>query len=333
MILKEKVDFLMGTNGSNYMKIINQTAKKYKKITVNFISSSDDLMDAKNFSKYSFMTCASNSQIGRAAAYFYGQIRKKEKKFYVLCQDYSFGHSLAQGFIDGMKEYYPDGEIVGEDYHKLFLTDFAPYLTKIKASGAEVIYTGDWVPDAGHLLKQARQMGIDLPFIHLFLGNPSLLTQVGIENSKGLMAISPFSQPEEALKNEAYVKYLQSWEDQWKTWSAPYNSLTFKWPTGTVIGATTQVTYWFMDVIKRAGTTDPEKIIKLWENDSYEMVNGHSITMREKDHKAYQDLSIIEYVPPEEQSMKWFEGCSYDGPVYNIPAKKVMPWIDPALKR
>ena len=92
-------------------------------------------------------------------AYYYGQIRKKEKKFYILCQDYSFGRDMADGFKKGLKEYYPEAQIVGEDYHKLFLTDFAPYLEKIKASGAEVVYTGDWLPDAGNLLKQARADG------------------------------------------------------------------------------------------------------------------------------------------------------------------------------
>ncbi|MBW2705692.1 MAG: ABC transporter substrate-binding protein [Deltaproteobacteria bacterium] len=176
MILQEKVDILIGTNGSNNMKIINQVANKYKVIAMDFIALSDELYDAKNFTRYSFMTCFQTSQIGRAAAYYYGQIRKKETKFYVLCQDYLFGHSLAKGFIEGMKEYYPSAEIVGEDYHKLFLTDFAPYLTKIKASGAEVIYTGDWIPDAAALVKQARQMGINLPFAHLFLDDPVFLT-------------------------------------------------------------------------------------------------------------------------------------------------------------
>ena len=100
------------------------------------------------------MTSVQTSQIGRAAAYYYSQ-RKKEKKFYILCQDYLFGHAMANGFKKGLKQYYPEAEIVGEDYHKLFLTDFAPYLTKIKASGAEVVYTGDWIPDAANLLKQA----------------------------------------------------------------------------------------------------------------------------------------------------------------------------------
>ncbi len=169
MVLQEKVDVLWGTNGSHIMKVINQVAKKYKTIAQTTAALSDELYDHKNFTSYSFMSSFSCDQIGNAAAYYYGKIRKKEKKFYILCQDYLFGHSMAQGFKDGLKKYYPEAEIVGEDYHKLFLTDFAPYLTKIKASEAEVIYTGDWIPDAANLLKQSRQMGITLPFANTFI--------------------------------------------------------------------------------------------------------------------------------------------------------------------
>jgi branched-chain amino acid transport system substrate-binding protein len=133
MVLQEKVHVLWGTDGSNLMKVINQTADKYKVIAQNTAALSDELMDATNFSRYAFMSSFSCDQIGRGLAYYYGHIRKKEKKFYILCQDYMFGHSLADGFKKGLKEYYPQGQIVGEDYHKLFLTDYAPYLQKIRA--------------------------------------------------------------------------------------------------------------------------------------------------------------------------------------------------------
>jgi len=340
MILQEKVDILIGTNGSNNMKIINQVADKYKVIAMDFVALSDELYDAKNFSRYSFMTCFQTSQIGRAVAYYYGQIRKKETKFYVLCQDYLFGHSLAKGFIEGMKEYYPDAKIVGEDYHKLFLTDFAPYLTKIKASGAEVIYTGDWIPDAAALVKQARQMGINLPFAHLFLDDPVFLTEVGIEKTKGLVNVTQFGQTNPTFKNDGYIKFVKAWNDQWKKWPAPYNTLRYKWPIGSTSGSVIHQVYWLLSVVERAGSTDPEKIIKVWEGDSYEMANGKVISMRACDHKAVQDLHIYEQVPPDEQKQsmniapyKWYDGCSWYGPVGVIPADKIMPYMDPEQDR
>ncbi len=78
MVLQEKVHVLWGTNGSHIMKVINQVAKKYKVIAQCTAALSDELYNAKNFTRYSFMTSVQTSQIGRAAAYYYSQ-RKKEK--------------------------------------------------------------------------------------------------------------------------------------------------------------------------------------------------------------------------------------------------------------
>jgi len=338
MVLQEKVDILWGTNGSHLMKVINQVADKYKTIAVSAAAVSDELYDAQNFSRYSFMTSISTSQVGRGIAYYYGQMRKQETKFYILCQDYLFGHSIAKGFKAGLKEYYPDAELVGEDYHKLFLTDFAPYLTKIKATGAEVVYTGDWIPDAANLLVQARQMGLNLPFANLFINNPPFLHQVGVEGTNGLVHIEQFGDEGKAFKTEGHVKYYKAWNDQYPKWGKPFNTTTYEHGIGT-IGAYRMQTYWILDVIERAGTTDPEKIIEVWENDTWEDAAGNVYTMRGIDHKTERDLFIELYVPPEQQkeSMNiepyyWFKGCSMTGPSYRLPADKVAPIMDPKLK-
>jgi branched-chain amino acid transport system substrate-binding protein len=341
MVLQEKVHALWGTDGSNLQKIINETANKYKVISINTASLSDDLQDATNFSRYAFQSSMSADQLGRGLAYYYGKIKKKEKKFYILCQDYSFGHVLAEGFKKGLKEYYPDAQIVGEDYHKLFLTDFAPYLEKIKASGAEVIFTGDWIPDAANLLKQARQMGIALPFAHIFLDEPNFLHEVGVDGTKGLVQISQYGSENPNFKTPEHIKYYKTWNDLWKNkWKTPpFNSHLFEHGTGN-IGSYVEQTYWLLNVIARAQSTDPEKIIKVWEGDSYRFTTGKVISMRSCDHKAIQDLTILEFVPPDQQKQSfnippyyWYAGTSNSGPTYTIPAASVLPLMDPNLDR
>jgi len=339
MVLQEKVHILMGTSGSNMMKIINEVANKYKVISVNEGALADDLQDDTNFGRYSFMPSASTEQIGRGLAYYYGQIKKKEKKFYILCQDYSFGRGLADGFKKGLREYYAESQVVGEDYHKLFITDFAPYLEKIKASGAEVIYTGDWPPDSGNLLKQARQMGIKLPIANLFLNTANDLHDAGVEGSKGLVNIC-FHDVFPAFKYPGYAKLYKAWHDQWKKWkTAPFNSRLFEHGNGP-LGSFIMQPYWMLSVIERAKSTDPEKIIKIWEGDTYRFANGKVIKMRVCDHKAIQNMTVSEYVPPEEQKVSfnippfyWFKGASAPGPGYTIPAAKVLPWMDQKLDR
>jgi branched-chain amino acid transport system substrate-binding protein len=341
MALQEKVQVLLGTSGSNMMKIINETANKYKILGVNIGSLADDLQDATNFSRHAFMSCDSTEQIGRGLAYYYGQIRKKEKKFYILCQDYNFGHGLGDGFKKGLKEYYPESEVVGEDYHKLFQTDYAPYMTKIKASGAEVIYTGDWMPDSGNLVKQARQMGINIPFANIFMDDANVLQEVGIAGSKGLVHIDKFGTPPPAFKSPAYVKFYTAWHNQWKNkWKTPpYNGLVFEHGTGP-LGSWVMQIYWMLSVFERAKSTDPEKVIPIWENDSYQYPNGKIIKMRACDHKAIQDFQVSEYVEPQKQKVSynippyyWFKGSYWDGPGWLIPAAKALPWMDQKLDR
>ena len=341
MVLNEKVHAFWGTNGSHLQRIINEVANKHKVIAINAMSLSDDLMDATNFSRYAFHVTFSVEQVGRAFAYYYGQMRKQEKKFYILCQDYSFGHQLAEGFKKGLKEYYPEAQIVGEDYHKLFLTDFAPYLEKVKTSGAEVIYTGDWDPDAGNLLKQARQMRVMVPFANIYMDSPTNAHAVGVEGTKGLTTLGTFLVANPQFKTPGYIKMAQAWNNLWKNeWkTAPYTDRGFEHFTGNY-GAWTGSLYWYLSVVERAKSLDPEKIIKIWENDTYQMANGKVWKMRPCDHKAILDLAVAEFVPWEEQKVAfnippyyWFKGCSFYGPVGIVPAAKVLPWMDQKLDR
>lgn len=338
MILKEKVDILWGTQMSHLTQIVSQLANRYKKIHVNATSVSDSLMEGKNYSKYSFMTSYSTQQIGRAAAYYYGQIRKKETKFYILCQDYVFGRSIADAFKEGLKEYYPEAQMVGEDYHQVFLTDFAPYLTKIKASGAEVIFTGDWMPDAFNLLKQSRQMGIMLPFANIFINDPISLEELGIENGEGLVLISPAGTGNPIFKNQGFINYYKAWNNQWKTkFKPPYNTIRYSHIFGNPALYAYSI-YWTASVIERAKTLDPEKIISVWEGDSYQYPNGKTVSMRACDHKAVTDLHAIEFVKPEDQKQcfnippyYFYNTSAAGGPVFEIPSEKILPKADPEL--
>ena len=340
MALQEKVHVFMGTDGSHMMKIINEAANRYKIIAFNFTCLSDDIQDANNFNRYSFQATFSTEQVGRAFGYFYGQMRKKEKKFYILCQDYSFGRELAAGFKAGLKEYYPEAQVVGEDFHKLFLTDFAPYLEKIRASGAEVIFSGDWYPDGGNMLKQARQMGIMLPIANVYMDTPDFLHEIGAEGTKGLQHVNTFAVENPQFKESGYAKVNNIWLDLWKNkWTPPYNALRYGM-YATSWGSWTNTTYWLMSVIERARSTDPEKIISVWEGDTFRFVNGKIVKMRACDHKLIHDLAIAEFVPSQEQKVAyniapfyWFKGISYTGPVSIVPAAKILPWMDQKLDR
>jgi branched-chain amino acid transport system substrate-binding protein len=340
MVLQEKVKFFWGTNGSNMMKIMNEVADKYKIISLNLCANAEDLHNAVNFTRHAFKAGFHSYQTGDALAYYYGQIRKKEKKFFILCEDYSYGHEIADSFKRGLKKYYPGAQIVGEDYHKIYLVDYAPYLEKVKASGAEVIYTGDWIPDGSNLLKQAREMGVKLPIANNYIDDAVNMKPIGVEGTKGLVNLNTYNVDNPQFKTPGHIKIFKAWNDQWKKWkNVPWRSPTFEYHAG-MLGTWVQNTYWLMSVIERAKSTDSEAIIKVFEGDTYQQANGKIIKMRACDHKSIQDFSISEFVPPSEQKQSfnippynWYDYMSNAGPAFIVPADKALPWMDPALER
>ncbi len=136
------------------------------------------------------------------------------------------------------------------------------------------------------------------------------------------------------------MKFYKAWNNQWKKWKKdPFNSKLFE-HGNEAIGAFTLAPYWLFSVIERAKSTDPEKIIKVWEGDTYQYANGRVVKMRACDHKAIQNLTIREFVPPEQQKVSftippyyWSKERSAPGPGYTIPAPKVLPWMDQRLDR
>ena len=323
LILKDKVDVLWGTSGSHAAKIMAQVAKKYKTLMINPMSLADSLHDGKNFNRYTFRTTLNTTMVGRSLAYFYS--KRPEKKFYILNQDYLFGHSLAGAFKDALKEFKPDAQIVGESYHPLFTKDYAPYITKVKATDAEVISTGDWDPDASNLIRQARGLGLKLPFANIYADSVITLRAIGPEAGIGQVNTNDHMITVDTPANNHYNKV---WNAAWKKgWEKPYNSITYKWP-GTIFGRTSEATYWLLDVMRRAGTTDTEKVIKQREGDKWVGLTG-VLEMRACDHQVARDLFVTEFIFPN----KWFpDAASYGKPIV-MPRDIAVSSVPKDLKR
>jgi branched-chain amino acid transport system substrate-binding protein len=99
--------------------------------------------------------------------------QKDIHKVYLLNQDYAYGQSVSRISVEMLARKRPDIEIVGNDLHPFGkVKDFAPYVSKIIASGADTVITGDWSTDLALLLKASRSAGLTANFYTLlaFLG-------------------------------------------------------------------------------------------------------------------------------------------------------------------
>jgi branched-chain amino acid transport system substrate-binding protein len=102
------------------------------------------------------------------------------KKIYIIGQDYSFGKAVADSAIAMLKVKRPDIEIVGNELHPLGrVRDFVPYVTKMRAAGAQAVITGNWGTDMTLLIKAASDTGFNVPFFTYYGGGLGAPTAMG----------------------------------------------------------------------------------------------------------------------------------------------------------
>jgi ABC-type branched-subunit amino acid transport system substrate-binding protein len=329
-ILQDKVNVFSGTSGSHVAKAGMMVAKQYKTIYMNNGAVSDELMDLPDWNEYVFRTTGTSSTQGKSLAYFY--VNRPETKFYILAQDYLWGHSSTGAFKKAILEIKPNAKIVGEDFFPVFTKDFAPYLEKVRASGAEVVIQMAWGADNTNLLKQSRQLGIKsplkpdyyIPMASPWIDNADDLAVIGGPAGRGLILCSEFLL-DRRVPNVA--KLANMWNNRWKTWKSPYNTPLYQWPAGAWYRMLTSY-YWYAQVLEKAGSTDVKKVIAAWEGDTFDFF-GWKHYMRPADHQVIADRAIAEMEFPNTWDMP--NNAFMGNPTW-IPAAKCFPTFDEKLK-
>jgi branched-chain amino acid transport system substrate-binding protein len=106
------------------------------------------------------------------------------RSVYLLGQDYSFGQAVAREARRQLAIQRPDVRIAGDELHPMLrIKDFAPYATKIKASGADAVITGNFSNDLTLLVKAAREVGFEGKFYTFYgnaLGAPAAIGDAGV---------------------------------------------------------------------------------------------------------------------------------------------------------
>ena len=277
-ISEENVEFLISGVGTHVSKALGQVAEKNKVIFLNNGGAGDELT-GKDFTPYQFRVCLSTAQQSGALAAFFAT--KPYKKFYILNQDYAFGHDVAEAFKKGMKRMKPDWQLVGEDYHPIGTKDMAPYITKVISSGAEVMITGNYGADLRVLLRQAAGLGLKAKVGSYYLVDPFALQEVG-DAAVGAVTVEIYMLTEDTPQNKAFI---ERWKKRKLDADYPYPA----W----LIGKAYQAFMFMAEAIKKAKSTKPEEVIKAWEGLSYDAPVGR-MTMRPCDHQVITPISVGE---------------------------------------
>ncbi|WP_296447445.1 branched-chain amino acid ABC transporter substrate-binding protein [Rhodoferax sp. UBA5149] len=283
------VRYLTQGNGSGAAIAISEFVSKYnernpgKEVLYLNYSAVDPALTNEKCSYWHFRWDA-NSDIKMAALTNFIKDRKEVKKVYIIGQDYSFGQAVRVAARAMLKQKRPDIQIVGDELHPLLkITDFSPYIAKIKASGADSVITGNWGNDISLLIKAAADAGLKVNWYTYYAGGsggPTAIKQTGLDHrvfSVGEWHTNVPSPEMEALADSFLKKHGGASGQGW-WYLRMKNQMDM-----------------FVEALNKAKSSDPKKVAAALSDMKFKNVLGAEIFMRPSDHSLFQDMYIASF--------------------------------------
>lgn len=231
------------------------------------------------------------------------------KSMYIIGQDYSFGHVVADTAIRLLKEKRPDIEIVGNEFHPIGqVKDFTPYVTKIVSSGADAVITGNYGADMVSLARSIIDSGLDIPIYTFYAAYDGITATLGIDGKDRIHLIH--NETSNPIPTERRKEYIRAFKAR-----NPNNDVT----QPRLANALSMV----VAAMEKASSTDPYDIAIALEDMRFTTLGGEEIWMRAEDHQIFQSLHV---------SVHTDEGIEFDADnsgfglrsIYHVPAEETI---------
>ncbi len=202
----------------------------------------------------------------------------KLKSVYLLGQDYSFGQAVLREAKQQLTRLRPDIQIAGEELHPMGrVKDFLPYASKIKASGAQAVVTGNWGNDLTLLVKAAKEVGFEGKFYTFYgnaLGAPAAMGDAGVGKVLAVAEWMP------NLAGAESVKFYQAFKQRFDKPSEDYVHLRMQLMMEALVQS-----------IEKAGSSEPFEVAMQLEKAEVSL-GGQRGKMRAQDHQFQQPLVV-----------------------------------------
>ena len=154
---------LMGETNSASALTIMQVAARNKRLFMQTGARSDALR-GKNCNRYTFHTDIPNTvMVNTVGKALLRDNMVKDKKFFGLTADYIFGHDL----LAAAKRFFAanQGNLIGDELIATDVTDFSPYLLKIRQAKPDVVCSNLAGNQVTTLIKQYAEFGLPYPIV------------------------------------------------------------------------------------------------------------------------------------------------------------------------
>ena len=131
------------------------------------------------------------------------QARALGTRVYSINQNYSWGQDMERAIVDNAA--VGGYQVVEKTLHDVNkIQDFAPYVAKISASGADTVITGNWSNDLLLLMKASKAAGLKVRFGTVFLDQVGNIANAG-EQAAGHFVAQTFNAEAAGAEGDRFV--------------------------------------------------------------------------------------------------------------------------------
>ena len=284
-VLKAAIDqgirYVTQGNGSGAAGAISDAVSKHNArnpgkevVYLNYAAVDPDLTNSK-CSFWHFRLDADTSMKMEALT-SYMKDQPEIKKVYVIGQNYAHGHQVSRYFKEIIARKRPDIQIVGDDLHPIAqVKDFAPYVAKIKASGADSVVTGNWGTDLTLLVKAGNEAGLNVNWYTYYAGVSGTPTAMAAGVSGKVRAVAIMHNGLASIQ-KIQNDYKAKFNDDWYT-GQTYNGIAM-----------------LAAGMAAAKSVDPVAVAKAMSGLKFAGFGGE-VEMRKTDHQLQQPMYISEW--------------------------------------
>ncbi|MBI3636278.1 MAG: ABC transporter substrate-binding protein [Candidatus Rokubacteria bacterium] len=276
LILKDNVEFLVGTLTSAEGPAVSVVAKENKIVFIAPIPKTDQLTAPDKLHPYVFRVAANTTMEGRSCAEIVA--KWPAKRIATISPDYAYGQDVTKSFVAHLKKIAPQMEVVDQQWPKLGEADYTPFINAQMAKKPDAVFSSLW---GGHFVtfsKQAKPLGYFDAIKYNFIGAGEAASP---ESTKSMGADYPIG-----IWGNSYDAFY--WDDapathkEWIQKLSKYTNDEYpsSWPIQGYLGM-----LFLAEAIKKAGSTDSDKVSKALLGLTVDTPIGKQ-TLREKDHQA-----------------------------------------------
>jgi len=305
LILKENVDFVVGTLTSAEGPAVSPIAKENKIVFIAPITKTDQLTAPKNLHPYVFRTAATTTTEGRSAAEVMAKW-KHVKTVGTISYDYAYGQDVTKSFVEHLKKLRPDIQIVDQQWPKLGEQEYTPFINAQMGKKPDAIFSSLWGGGFVTYAKQAKPVGLFDAVKYNFVaageaGSVESAKAMGQDYPYGIWANSydVFNWDNGPKSHKDYIARIKAYTKE---------EVPSSWPLVGYMAMQSLVA-----AIEKAKSTDSEKVSAAMRGISWDSPIGKQ-TIRAKDHNAnrgqfwgkmqkdakhpFATMSQIQYVDP-----------------------------------